>query len=493
MEQDNKKKLITEKITGRKLTPERIIRFVIIAAVCGAVFGVTAAAAFGYIESGRKKQNARAESAASSAASAVTESEGPLKGESDASGQEQGQGSEGANAAEVDHGSVISAGNAPVSSSGTMTEAEPASSSGTTSEADPASDTDGKNSSQTVGTGTDADGENVLTEFFSNDGEAEYQNRLDGYLNRAASVIDSSLVSIAAAEQTATWFDNSAEDIRYYSGLVLKIDEREILILTTGEGLDKKKLKVTFCNGSTLDGYFKQYSNADGLSVIAVSATEGISEETLSSIQAVEYGNAEELEEGDMIIAAGSPVGVIGSSAFGTISYISDSEMHIDGEQLVFYSDIPGDSKKGTFIVDFEGKLVGITTDETSRIGVSQDITRIIGINSLRRVISSMLSGEKRTYLGVQGTEVGFGMKYNSIPEGIYLNDVIEDSPAYNVGIRRGDIIVELAERDVIDMDSFTRALNSFKPGQSVSLKVMRGSVNSEYHEMEYSVVLGER
>ena len=85
-------------------------------------------------------------------------------------------------------------------------------------------------------------------------------------------------------------------------------------------------------------------------------------------------------------------------------------------------------------------------------------------------------------------------MKYNSsIPEGVYLNDVIEDSPAYNVGIRRGDIIVSLAGRDIVDMDSFTRALNSCRPGQSVSLRVMRGSVNSEYHEMEYSVILGER
>ena len=481
MEQDNRKKLITEKITGRKLTPERLIRFAIIAALCGAVFGMTAAAAFGYVESGRKKQHAQAQTDAAvkndeqimqesytvfaenasqgGAQSIAPDTEGDtLPADSDHSGESVTDHSE---ASDID-----------------QTEASAADHSG-------ASGTD-----QTGASGAE---EKDGTPFPDKD-EEEYQRQLDMYLNRAASVIDSSLVSIAAAEQTETWFESAAEEIRYYSGVVLKIDEREILILTTGEKLDKKKLRVTFCNGSTLDGYFKQYSQTDGLTVIAVSATEGISEETLSAIKSVEYANTEELTCGDMIIATGSPIGVMGSIDFGTVAYISESEMHVDGEQYIFYSNISSDSEKGTFIVDFEGRLVGISTSEASRIGVASDITRIVGINSLRRVISSMLSGEKRTYLGINGTEVGFGMKYNSsIPEGVYLNDVIEDSPAYNVGIRRGDIIVSLAGRDIVDMDSFTRVLNSCRPGQSVSLRVMRGSVNSEYHEMEYSVILGER
>ena len=464
MEQDNRKKLITEKITGRKLTPERLIRFAIIAALCGAVFGMTAAAAFGYVESGRKKQHAQAQT------DAAVKNDEQIMQESDIVSAENAFQDGAQSIAPDTEGDTLPA------EGGAGTEA---------------ADSDHSGASGTDQTGASGAEEKDGTPFPDKD-EEEYQRQLDMYLNRAASVIDSSLVSIAAAEQTETWFESAAEEIRYYSGVVLKIDEREILILTTGEKLDKKKLRVTFCNGSTLDGYFKQYSQTDGLTVIAVSATEGISEETLSAIKSVEYANTEELTCGDMIIATGSPIGVMGSIDFGTVAYISESEMHVDGEQYIFYSNISSDSEKGTFIVDFEGRLVGISTSEASRIGVASDITRIVGINSLRRVISSMLSGEKRTYLGINGTEVGFGMKYNSsIPEGVYLNDVIEDSPAYNVGIRRGDIIVSLAGRDIVDMDSFTRVLNSCRPGQSVSLRVMRGSVNSEYHEMEYSVILG--
>lgn len=498
MEQDNRKKLITEKITGRKLTPERLIRFAIIAALCGVVFGMTAAAAFGYVESGRKKQHAQAQT------DAAVKNDEQIMQESDIVSAENAfqdgaqsiapdtegdtlpaEGGAGTEAADSDH------------SGASVTDQTGASGTDHSEVSDidqtETSAADHSEASVTDQTRASGDEEKDGTPFPDKD-EEEYQRQLDMYLNRAASVIDSSLVSIAAAEQTETWFESAAEEIRYYSGVVLKIDEREILILTTGEKLDKKKLRVTFCNGSTLDGYFKQYSQTDGLTVIAVSATEGISEETLSAIKSVEYANTEELTCGDMIIATGSPIGVMGSIDFGTVAYISESEMHVDGEQYIFYSDISSDSEKGTFIVDFEGRLVGISTSEASCIGVASDITRIVGINSLRRVISSMLSGEKRTYLGINGTEVGFGMKYNSsIPEGVYLNDVIEDSPAYNVGIRRGDIIVSLAGRDIVDMDSFTRALNSCRPGQSVSLRVMRGSVNSEYHEMEYSVILGER
>ena len=43
MEDENKKKLINEKITGRKLTPGRVLKYAAVALLCGSIFGAASA------------------------------------------------------------------------------------------------------------------------------------------------------------------------------------------------------------------------------------------------------------------------------------------------------------------------------------------------------------------------------------------------------------------------------------------------------------------
>ena len=73
------------------------------------------------------------------------------------------------------------------------------------------------------------------------------------------------------------------------------------------------------------------------------------------------------------------------------------------------------------------------------------------------------------------------------------MSDVVNNSPAYNAGIRHGDVITAIAERSVTDIASMSRIINGQKPGVTINIKLMRGSVNSEYRELNFELPLGER
>jgi len=58
---------------------------------------------------------------------------------------------------------------------------------------------------------------------------------------------------------------------------------------------------------------------------------------------------------------------------------------------------------------------------------------------------------------------------------GLYISDVDPDSPAYEAGLKRGDIIREINRRPVKDMKSYQRAIKEVKKGLNVLFLIQRG------------------
>ena len=453
MDDDNKKKLINETVTGRRLTLRRATRYAAIAAICGAAFSV--AAGFIYPIMNR-----------------VTDG-------LEAHGENEAQES---SAAYLEHSDTAEAANEATDS--------------------PDSESSADNSgAETIEPGeadnSDADTNNFSSNepypIYDKDDADKAFGEISSVRYNAIDRINDSLITMTVTAQTNTWFDSEMESSETFSGIISSIDDKEILILAPYVDTEGKSIKVTFANGSKADAYLKQSSSVDGLSVIAVSAADGISQETLDAIGAVQYGDASELKCGMSVIAAGAPLGVTASCAFGTIGYIAESEPGVDCAQYVFYSDLSVDPAKGTFIIDYEANLIGVASAVSTDVSSKSGYSRIVSVDSLERIINSMMNGNKKAYLGVIGMDVDFDMKYSSVPEGVYVSDVVNNSPAYNAGIRHGDVITAIAERSVTDIASMSRIINGQKPGVTINIKLMRGSVNSEYRELNFELPLGER
>ncbi len=75
------------------------------------------------------------------------------------------------------------------------------------------------------------------------------------------------------------------------------------------------------------------------------------------------------------------------------------------------------------------------------------------------------------------GPEFGSVPDFAEIPHGVRFADIREGTPAAQAGLRAGDILVEFDGKPIGNLYDFTYALRAKKPGDTVVVKVMRGSV----------------
>jgi S1-C subfamily serine protease len=74
------------------------------------------------------------------------------------------------------------------------------------------------------------------------------------------------------------------------------------------------------------------------------------------------------------------------------------------------------------------------------------------------------------------GPEFGSVPDFAEIPHGVRFADIREGTPAAQAGLKAGDILVEFDGKPIGNLYDFTYALRAKKPGDTVIVKVMRGS-----------------
>ncbi len=615
MGEDNKK-LITEKITGRKMTAGRVVRSLVIALVCGLLFGLAAGAVFfavgrlgDRLEAERAAQASQAsqESLSSSTAAGLAETEtaeitepemsaedndsaGDISSDTSDAGQpgtetaaEDTQALDGTEEAaqetalseesgdisgeaqDEEPGAEENDGSPAEVSSGRHDESSPEAQDGETAEAD--ADASGKTEYTDTprdqdGTGTEALAEKEDSEEGTAVSEEERAAWIRDIRRHAVETGSRSVVAVNAISIGTTWFDSQAENTRTFAGLVIECTEQEYLVLTTAAATGTDRIRVDFGEGDITEAYVKQTSLRDELAVLGVPRTgdkdsngqdasrksgtgsnsskaaeeSGISGETeentektetddrrrrLAQIQRggreetdtedadeagmsetdvseervrpIAMADPESIFPGDPVVAIGAPLGVVHSYDFGDIGFISNAEPQMDTVENVYYADMRCNPEEGTFIINQEGELIGIASENRGDSGIDGSLARIVSISSLRDTVESLKEGRKLAFAGLQGFGVTADMTESGIPEGMYVLDVLTDGPAYNIGIKRGDIVTQINGETVTDMQSFSEAIRTMEPGAEAELTVKRGASAGEYREMNYTLTLTER
>ena len=122
-------------------------------------------------------------------------------------------------------------------------------------------------------------------------------------------------------------------------------------------------------------------------------------------------------------------------------------------------------------------------TKRTAPAGISgsQNVGFAISIDSLKPIIDDLIRKGRidRGFLGiVTATITRFIARQNELPVeyGVYIVDVGPGTGAAAAGLRRGDIIIELAGTTVADSGDLSRILAQHKPGSIVEVRFHRGS-----------------
>ena len=197
---------------------------------------------------------------------------------------------------------------------------------------------------------------------------------------------------------------------------------------------------------------------------------------------AIDLGDSDALQVGDVVLALGNPFGVGQTVTHGIVSAVARTQVGITDYQFFIQTDAainPGNS--GGALVDLGGRLVGINTAIFSRSGGSQGIGFAIPANMVRAVLASAQGGSavvRRPWLGAKlqaiTPEIAESLSLKR-PVGALVSSVAAKSPAARAGMRTGDLLVSVDGQDVDDVNAFDYRFATKPLGGQAHVGVMRG------------------
>ena len=190
----------------------------------------------------------------------------------------------------------------------------------------------------------------------------------------------------------------------------------------------------------------------------------------------IEIGDSDNLKVGEFVMALGNPMGMNSSVTAGIISALN-REISSEGKTFVtIQTDAPINAgNSGGALVNSRGELIGINT---LKLSSGEGIGFAIPINPSVLIIDQLIEyGEvKRPYIGITGSTLdeSTAKRYN-VPVGIYVEEILKDSPAVGK-LEVGDIITEAEGTKVKSITEINNIKNTYKIGDEFTLKVYRNN-----------------
>ncbi|NLG03517.1 MAG: serine protease [Clostridia bacterium] len=322
--------------------------------------------------------------------------------------------------------------------------------------------------------------------------EIDDYKKLNDQFYSLAKESEKSIVTVTGVSSNVDWFMNAYENENQTSGMIIADNGKELLILANKAVLESaERIQVTFCDATESAGEIKKYDANTGLVIVAVDLST-ISEETMATIKPAEYGNKKASELlGIPIIAIGNPLGYSGSVALGNItsnSYVMNME---DTSMQLITTDIYGSKSGSGIIIDLDGKVLGIISQDS--VGNDNvNLLKAYAITDLITTIEKLSNGQDIAYLGIKGTDVTEAVTEEvGVPMGAYVMEVIMDSPAMQVGIQSGDVIVKMGTTDILSFEDYKAAMMKSQPGDLMMITVKRQGKEG-YIDLPYEVELGK-
>jgi Do/DeqQ family serine protease len=207
----------------------------------------------------------------------------------------------------------------------------------------------------------------------------------------------------------------------------------------------------------------------------------------LPKLPTIVLGQMETLQVGDAVLAIGNPFGVGQTVTSGIVSALGRKQLGINTFENFIQTDAainPGNS--GGALVDANGLLMGINTAIYSRSGGNMGIGFAVPVSTATQIMAALIKDGKvtRGWIGVEPRPLtaeiaeSFGIAKNkstgTLPQGVLINGVLQNSPAAKAGIQPGDLILKVAGHVVADVPEMLTRVAALKPGEAASLSIQR-------------------
>ncbi len=282
------------------------------------------------------------------------------------------------------------------------------------------------------------------------------------------------------------------------SGSVL---DREGHVLTNYHVIEgAQEIRVTLFDGETYDAGLMGYDPVYDIAVLKIDAPA----DTLFPVQ---FGNSNNLRVGQKVFAIGNPFGLERTMTVGIISSLNRSLPSRSARVMKSIIQIDAALNQGNSggpLLDSRGRLIGMNTAIASRTGENTGVGFAIPVNNIQRVVPQLIRNGR-----VIRPDIGITRVYQ-IEEGLVIATLAAGGPAEQAGLRgfrlirqqrrRGpfvyeetqidrsnaDLIIAIDGQRVRTADDLLSAIESKRPGDTVTLTVIR-----EAREIQVPVTLG--
>jgi len=199
-----------------------------------------------------------------------------------------------------------------------------------------------------------------------------------------------------------------------------------------------------------------------------------------TGLPALELGDSDSVEQGELVLALGSPLGLENSVSMGVVSSTA-RQLRPEDAMVYLQTDAPiNPGNSGGPLVDAAGRVIGINTLLYSQSGGNEGIGFAAPSNVVRAVFEQIRQHRRviRIDLGMETQTVTplLASGWN-LPQtwGVVVTDVVEDGPAEKASIEIGDMIASVNGKTMENARMLSTSL--FRPGgDKVRLEILRGA-----------------
>ncbi len=289
------------------------------------------------------------------------------------------------------------------------------------------------------------------------------------------------VVGITNRALTTDWFGRPTARDSTGSGVIFA--ENGYIVTNNHVVEGARELTVLLADGRTFPATLVGTDVHTDIAVLKIDA---------DGLPAAELGDSNSLRVGDIAIAIGNPVGEAfqRSVTQGIISGLNRVLRVGDQTHQLIQTDAvinPGNS--GGPLANAAGQVIGINT-------LKIDLPRVEGmgfavpINVVRPIINEIITMGRvqRPWLGVGLLDKELAAHYNiQIEKGLYIAEVVANGPAERAGIKKGDVILAIAGKQVNNIDDLRLALADHRAGNRVTITLLR-----DKEQLDIEVLLGE-
>jgi serine protease DegQ len=213
------------------------------------------------------------------------------------------------------------------------------------------------------------------------------------------------------------------------------------------------------------------------------------------TIPAITFSRPDQAQVGDIVLAIGNPFGVGQTVTMGIVSAVKRNHLGLNTFENFIQTDAainPGNS--GGALVDVNGNLIGINSAIYSPNGGSLGIGFAIPVSTAKKIMEQIIQSGSvtRGWVGVAvqelTPELTESFNLDNI-QGVLISEVVRGSPADQAGVRAGDILTMINNKQLLtDSSSMLETISSLPPGEVVVFKLLRNQ-----REVVVDVKVGKR